>query len=365
MSRPLFPPGLEGPVEVFSLRLALQDMFRIAHGSYSHRENVFLLLRRGGRTGLGEAPIVPYYGDRAAAVAAQLRRALGGGRGRERIAAWLSDAPPPLPPALCPTARCALETALLDLRAQAAGMRLGAWLGAGAARPPVSSYTLACRDAGEALSAARSAPLPFFKLKMGFRGDIQILQAVRRAFPAAPVRIDVNQGWKLPEALEKVKLLEELEVELIEEPLDGSLEDTEKLAAATSIPVLLDESVRSLADLEVVLRRAPSVAGIVAKPAKTGGPAACRDLIRRARSAGLDAMISSQVVTSLGATAAAHLAPLCRWCDLDAPLLLAADPWRGLRYRGGRIRLPRGPGLGVRPGPQLAALLAGAAPDLL
>jgi L-alanine-DL-glutamate epimerase-like enolase superfamily enzyme len=51
----------------------------------------------------------------------------------------------------------------------------------------------------------------------------------------------------------------------------------------------------------------------------------------------------------VGVTAAAHLAPLCDYADLDGPLLIANDPYRGLRFDGARLILPDGPGLGVAP----------------
>jgi len=60
-------------------------------------------------------------------------------------------------------------------------------------------------------------------------------------------------------------------------------------------------------------------------------------------------MISCMVESSLGVTAAAHIAPLADYADLDGPLLIANDPFSGLRYDGPRITLPDGPGLGLRP----------------
>jgi L-alanine-DL-glutamate epimerase-like enolase superfamily enzyme len=52
--------------------------------------------------------------------------------------------------------------------------------------------------------------------------------------------------------------------------------------------------------------------------------------------------------TSLAVTAAAHLAALCDYADLDSPLLLANDPFEGITYQGARLALPERPGLGVK-----------------
>ena len=58
-------------------------------------------------------------------------------------------------------------------------------------------------------------------------------------------------------------------------------------------------------------------------------------------------MLSCMVESSVGVTAAAHLAPLCDYVDLDGPLLIRNDPYRGLRYEGASIILPHHPGIGL------------------
>jgi L-alanine-DL-glutamate epimerase-like enolase superfamily enzyme len=58
-------------------------------------------------------------------------------------------------------------------------------------------------------------------------------------------------------------------------------------------------------------------------------------------------MLSCMIESSVGVTAAAHLAPLCDHLDLDGPLLIANDPFRGLRYEGAELSIPTAPGLGV------------------
>jgi L-alanine-DL-glutamate epimerase-like enolase superfamily enzyme len=50
-------------------------------------------------------------------------------------------------------------------------------------------------------------------------------------------------------------------------------------------------------------------------------------------------------------TAAAQLAPLADFADLDGHLLVRDDPFEGLRLSRGQLQLPEGPGLGLRPAP--------------
>ena len=94
-------------------------------------------------------------------------------------------------------------------------------------------------------------------------------------------------------------------------------------------------------------RHAGAVDGVVIKLQKTGGIREALRAIHTARALDMLIMIGCMVETSLGVTAAAHLAPLCDYVDLDGPLLIRNDPFEGLRYDGPRIELPTGPGLGV------------------
>ncbi|HRO24806.1 MAG TPA: enolase C-terminal domain-like protein, partial [Promineifilum sp.] len=90
------------------------------------------------------------------------------------------------------------------------------------------------------------------------------------------------------------------------------------------------------------------VGGINLKLMKVGGLAPGLAILRRARELGLGIMLGCMVETSLGATAMAHLMGLADWLDLDAPWLIANDPFDGLIYDdAGRVHVPDRPGIGV------------------
>jgi L-alanine-DL-glutamate epimerase-like enolase superfamily enzyme len=72
-------------------------------------------------------------------------------------------------------------------------------------------------------------------------------------------------------------------------------------------------------------------------------------MIRRAREEGLKVMIGCMLESSVGIAAAAQLAPLADYLDLDAHLLLQSDPYDGIPCHDGEL-IPSGePGLGVFP----------------
>jgi len=301
---------------------------------------------------MGEAPIVPYYGLSTDEVEADLKRGLSR---RASVDAAVSGHGSPRGDFAYPVSRSAFQAAALTLRARLGGVPIRS-----EARTPPSSYTIAYHeDPEEMVRGATASGFHRLKVKAGIPGDIERIGALRECLPTAIIRVDANQGWSAEEAPGKLRDLERLEIELVEEPIAGSPREVERIAAGTSLPVLLDESVKDMEHLRLFAREAPSVAGIVVKIAKNGGPAESAELARAARDGGMRVMVSSMIETSLGVSAALDLGPLCEWCDLDAPLLLAEDPFTGFSYVD---EVPRVAGGAVMPTPDLARFIEALAP---
>ncbi len=72
-------------------------------------------------------------------------------------------------------------------------------------------------------------------------------------------------------------------------------------------------------------------------------------MIQIARSLGMKVMIGCMVSSSVTVTAAAQLSPLVDYADLDGNLLIANDPFVGVRVEKGKLILPERPGLGLMP----------------
>jgi len=60
-------------------------------------------------------------------------------------------------------------------------------------------------------------------------------------------------------------------------------------------------------------------------------------------------MLGCRLSSSVSVTAAAHLSPLVDYADLDRNLLIANDPYSRVIVQKGKLVLPDGPGLGVKP----------------
>jgi L-alanine-DL-glutamate epimerase-like enolase superfamily enzyme len=85
-------------------------------------------------------------------------------------------------------------------------------------------------------------------------------------------------------------------------------------------------------------------------------------MIHAARAHGMKVMLGSMVESSLALSAAAQLAPLVDYLDLDGHWLVKDDPFDGAPRERGEIRLNDRPGLGVVPaGASVGHSLAGPA----
>jgi L-alanine-DL-glutamate epimerase-like enolase superfamily enzyme len=184
------------------------------------------------------------------------------------------------------------------------------------------------------------------KIKVGGPSDLATLEAVRAVF-AGPLRVDANTGWTPEEGERLIPELVRLGVELIEQPFPArQLPRLRWLQERSPIPVVVDESAVTIDDLDALVG---VVAGINVKLTKCGGVGPALAMMRRARELGFRVMLGCMEETSVGIAAAAALAGLAEWVDLDGNLLLARDPFEGLVLADDkRWILGTDPGLGVR-----------------
>lgn len=320
--------------------LVLRHTFHIAHGASDTRRNVLVTIGDG----LGEAAPVAYHRESAEGVAAALEQ------WRSQIEGL--DDPAALHALLgrlsgSAAARAAVDVALHDALGKRLGCSLRDLLGLRGLPLPATSFTIAITAPEEFPARVRAAAhYPILKVKLGTDRDLEIVRTIREHAPDASIRVDANAAWTVEQALSLIPQMRELGVEFVEQPLAvGNTAGLERLRRASlGLPIVADESVRSAAEIVAL---APYVDGVNIKLMKTGGIAGALAAIHTARSCGLRVMLGCMIETSLGVTAAAHLAPLADWIDIDGPLLIANDPFVGVTFEGAQPRLPEGPGLGV------------------
>jgi len=334
---------LQGQLRSRPVDLHLRHTFRIARGASDQRHNLLVELEAGGFVGLGEAaPILRYNEDRASAAAALEAMAPRLGDLRRFASAARAAAV-----AGQRSAEAAVDMALHDLAGKRLGVPLYELLGLDPTRLPSTSFTIGM-DTPESVArkVREAAEYPILKIKLGSPDDREMLTAVRDAAPHCILRVDANEGWDLQGAEQRLEFLARLGVEFVEQPLPAAcIEETRALRRRSPLPFVADESVQTAEDIP---RLAGAFDGINIKLMKCGGLGEALRMIAVARAHGMQVMLGCMIETSLAITAAAQIASLVDTTDLDGHLLIADDPFVGMTVEQGRLRLPDGPGLGVR-----------------
>lgn len=326
-----------------TLTLELSQPFQIAHGRSDTRTATWVRLEED--SGWGEGTIPPYYGisqdemDSFWATAAQ--RTAPFPDEPADIAAWIGDGGPA-------PARAALDLALYDRIGRQQNQPLYELLDLPKPEARPTAFTIGIDSPEEmARQAAEIAAYPVIKIKLGSEDDEARVAAIRHARPDATLYIDANAAWTAEEAITQIRRILPYDLALIEQPTAGDdIEGLGRVQAAVDVPVVADESLQTLADVDRLAT--VGAQGVNLKLMKVGGIGPSLAIIRRARELGLRVMLGCMVETSLGVTAMAHLSGLADWLDLDAPLLIRNDPFSGLQYdEQARVHLPSRPGIGV------------------
>jgi L-alanine-DL-glutamate epimerase-like enolase superfamily enzyme len=244
-------------------------------------------------------------------------------------------------------AKCALNTALLDGAAKRARKPVYDLLGLGFREDHhITSFTIGIAKPEEIRKKVLEAePYLVLKMKLGGADDQANLQALREVAPVKPVRVDGNEGWKTKEqALEKIEwLARDGHIQFVEQPMPASTpaKDWAWLKQRSPLPIFGDESYHLA---ENIAQAAQCFHGVNVKLVKTGGISGGLTALQAARKAGLKTMIGCMIETSILISAAAHLAELCDYLDLDGNILITNDPYRGVNSAQGRLSFAAAPG---------------------
>ncbi|WP_225877284.1 dipeptide epimerase [Streptomyces resistomycificus] len=318
----------------------------------SAREAVWLGVEHEGTRGHGEAVTSVYYGLDADTLVRLLETVdLSRFADPESALEALREGELASARTVPPAVTAAVESALLDLVGQRAGVPVYGLLGASA--PPVAAtartigITSPVRAAAEARRLVRHG-FELIKIKAGTpdpEDDVERVRVVRDAAPGARLLLDPNGAWSTAQARALLPRFADLGVEAVEQPLaPGDPEALGALAAHSPLPVIADEDAVGIEDAR---RLAGRVHGVNVKLAKCGGVHAALRIAASLDGSGTDLMLGCLTASTLGLAPAVHLADRARWADLDGHLLLAHDPWSGIGGADGVVRASGLPGLGV------------------
>jgi L-alanine-DL-glutamate epimerase-like enolase superfamily enzyme len=330
------------------VRLKLRHTWTTTMSSSEYRHNLYLSFSHDGVTGRGEgAPIVRYQ-----------ENAEGARQAVESLRGFLISADPWKFEKLLAevfrrmegqyAAKAAIDIALMDWVGQKLGVPLYRYFGLDPADAPITTFSIGIDTPEITRQKVREAvAFPVLKIKVGLDSDEATLEAVR-SVTRKPLRVDANEGWKdKEEAVRKINWLESLGVEFVEQPLPAAmLEETRWVRRRVHIPILADEACLHPASIPKLV---DAYDGVNIKLDKCGGMLEAFRMIQMARSIGMKTMLGCMIASSVSITAAAHLSPLVNYADLDGNLLIANDPYNGVRIEQGKLVLPDRPGLGLQP----------------
>ncbi len=327
-----------------SYHLPFKYPFTISKGTKTHQPTLVVSLGFGGITGYGEAPAITYYNIPVEKMIADIEA-------KKRMIEGFSFTHPDrywhylhhlLPDNNFLVA--ALDMAAWDVFGQLKKMPLYALWNTNIENTPLTDYTIGI-DAGEKMvDKMTEKPWPIYKIKLGTRDDLSIMEALRKQTNAV-FRVDANAGWTLDEAMDLLPRLKDMNVELVEQPLaKDDWEGMKILFEKSPISLLADETCVYEQDVK---RCKGFFHGINIKLTKCGGITPALRMITEAKSLGLKTMLGCMNESTVGTAALAHLAPQVDYLDADGPLLLAEDIATGLHYDAGTLKPSQYPGLGI------------------
>jgi muconate cycloisomerase len=258
-------------------------------------------------------------------------------------------------------AKCAVETALIDMAGKRLGMPVSELIGGGRVRGSLPvAWTLASGDTardideGEAMLAQRRHRI--FKLKIGKRSvaaDVAHVGAICKAFAGrANVRVDVNQNWSEPQANIGMGLLHDVGVDRVEQPVArDDVDAMARLSVRHSVPLMADEALNGPRSA-FRLAAAGAARVYAVKIAQSGGLHAASAVAAIASAAGIGLYGGTMLEGGVGTAASAHLFstfPDLTWgTELFGPLLLTEEILAApLTYADFELTVPTGPGLGI------------------
>ncbi len=184
--------------------------------------------------------------------------------------------------------------------------------------------------------------------------DAECVRAIReRLGPHISLRADANRGYTVKEAITFCGLVEQSSVnlEILEQPVGTlDLDGTKRVREATSIPVEVDESAFSLAQVHQIVKH--DVADVInTKCAKAGGILGVERWATIAAAAELPIVIGTEWGAGLKAAAKLHLGaaiknadPVVEFTEFMIHELLLKEP---VELQDGYLNVPAGPGLGM------------------
>jgi L-alanine-DL-glutamate epimerase-like enolase superfamily enzyme len=332
-------------LNIKSFSLPLKNPFTTSRYTVTVQKTVIVSITYGNYIGYGEATVNPYYNSTEESLKASAESV-------KSIILTIEENLHPgelwklLQPKLQDNyfALCAIDTAYWDLYAKQQQKPLRRFWSENDHELPKTNFTIGIDSIDVMKSKIEETPWPIYKVKLGTKNDIEIIQELRQITDSV-FRVDANCAWSVEETIENAKALKELNVEFLEQPLKADNWEGMKILKQESVlPIIADESCQKLADVE---QCAEVFHGINIKLMKCGGITPALQMIQIAKAKHLKIMAGCMTESSIGISNLVQLAPLLDYIDADGALLLQKDIAKGVTFNNGEIVFTDGNGSGA------------------
>jgi muconate cycloisomerase len=255
-----------------------------------------------------------------------------------------------------PIAKAGVDLALFDLQGRRSGLAPAVRWGRPPGGPVTLSWTVDAAseaDVAAVVAAAQARGFRNFNVKIGRDAevDVAICRRLRALAPSAFIWADANGGYDEATALRVARGLADAGVAAFEQPLPANrLPGYRALRTLGALPILMDEGVISLADLES-FHQLELLDGVAMKVSRVGGLTEAVRMVEYLERHGLAFFASGLTDPDIAFAACLHLFSVFRLphpAALNAPQFLTGSVLHGpLRIEGDQAFPPDGPGLGV------------------
>ena len=258
-------------------------------------------------------------------------------------------------------AKTAIDFALHDVAAKLQNIPLYNLLGGKCRAKIPLAWTIGVKDVKEAIKEGEEAIKEGFnalKIKIGSGNpeeDVRRVQQVQEQLgEEVPIRVDANQGYSLEEAKKVISSLDEIGLQLIEQPIKRTdLSGMAHLVKSFHTPIMADESVFTPEDaFKVAVSRAADIVNI--KPQKPGGLVRSKQVAAICKAANLSCFASSRMSSNIGSAAVTHFVASTANVGFEGEFIdgvLMAEDYlveKPLEIEEGIVKVPTGVGIGVK-----------------
>jgi o-succinylbenzoate synthase len=347
-------------IKVHKINIPLNTPFKISDSTQTTYNGILLeLITEDGTIGWGEAaPSERVTGETCKAVTAAIEdqiKSLVIGKPIDELEQILTPVEKILSDK--PSALCALDIALHDLKGKNANLPVKLLLGGYRENIPIS-FTVVIGTVDESVKSAseyieKGAKVLKVKLGVDPEEDIARIKALRDTF-GYDIKItgDANQGYPVAMAIRTLSKLCRYELEFVEQPVDADdIIGLKEVHKSVDMPIMADEAACSVADvLNLVKQDAVDMINI--KLMKCGGLRNAVKISNITEAAGIPCQIGCMIETGIGITAGTHLALALKnikYADLDGHIFLTHDVVTDHQITNNGLNTISGrPGLGVK-----------------